>query len=73
MKKILMILVVCFLLAGCGTAARQSEFWDHSSMYQNWNHMCFSWYGHKKVTSEDAKKSQAQGWWGIPISADQTR
>jgi hypothetical protein len=71
MRKLLLVAMVCFFLAGCGAAARQSEFWDHSSMYQTWKHLRFSWCGHKHVTYKDARNSRAEAWWGIPVSADQ--
>lgn len=73
MKKLLLIVMACFFIAGCGQAARQSEFWDHSSMYQTWSHMSFSWCGYKKPTAEAARKSQDQKWWGIPITAGVSR
>lgn len=71
MKRLLFVLMVSFFLAGCGTAARQSEFYEHASMYQNWSHMGFSMCGYKKVTLDDARASRAEQWWGIPISADE--
>ncbi|PKN60644.1 MAG: hypothetical protein CVU53_02020 [Deltaproteobacteria bacterium HGW-Deltaproteobacteria-11] len=73
MKKLLLIVMACFFIAGCGAASRQSEFWGHSSMYQNWSHLGFSWYGYQKASIEDARKSQEQKWWGAPISADQSK
>jgi hypothetical protein len=73
MKKLLLIVMTCFFIAGCGASARQSEFWDHSSMYQTWSHLGFSWCGYKKVSIDDARKSREQKWWGIPISADKSR
>jgi hypothetical protein len=70
MKRFMMIAMACLFLAGCGQAARQSEFWNHSSVYQTLSHMGFSWCGHKKPTAEHARKSQEQKWWGIPVDIE---
>jgi len=37
-----------------------SEFWQHDSVYKNWDHMKFSLFDHKSPTPEVAKKSQEQ-------------
>ncbi|MDA8125816.1 MAG: hypothetical protein M0009_11585 [Deltaproteobacteria bacterium] len=63
-KKVMMVILLSLLLFGCGAAARQSEFNQHNSMYQSWDHLKYSWWGYKHTTVEDAKKSQDQGWWG---------
>ena len=64
MKKMLALLVAGACLAGCGTAAKKSELWQHDTVYKNWDHMMFSWGGHQEVSQEEAKKSVEQGWWG---------
>jgi hypothetical protein len=64
MKKMLALLVVSACVAGCGAAAKKSELWEHDTIYKNWDHMKFSWSGHKEVSLEEAKKSVAEGWWG---------
>ena len=64
MKKVLALLVVSACVAGCGTAAKKSELWGHDTIYKNWDHLSFSWGGHKEVSLEDAKKSVEDGWWG---------
>lgn len=65
MKKIFIVLVLCIFLAGCGAAAKNSGFYEHDSMYKDWSHLWFSWYGHKKCTPEEAqKKLKTEGWWG---------
>ena len=66
MKKILLIALFCFLLSACGQAARDSGFYKHDSVYQDWDHLWFSWTGYKHVTAKDAKESKAENWWGIP-------
>ena len=67
MKKLFLLLIAGFFLAGCGTAAERSEFWKHDTMYKNYDHMFYSWFGYKKPTAETGKMSQDQGWWGMPI------
>jgi hypothetical protein len=49
MKRLLVLLMMYLFLTGCGAAARQSEFWQHESIYWNWSHLWFSWYGHKQA------------------------
>lgn len=71
MKRLGAILLCGFFLVGCGTAARQSEFWQHDSMYENWDHTRFSVYGFKHPTTDTLKKSKEQGWWGIPIETNE--
>ncbi len=61
-------------LVGCGQLAKESEFWDHSSMYKNWGHMFYSMGGYKKCDVETARRSAQEGWWGIamPCGASET-
>jgi len=67
MKKILfMFFVLGFLFTGCSSISR-SEFLQHSSHYENFEHMGFSWFGYKHPTRETGEESDAEGWWGIPI------
>ena len=68
MQKIGLSLILIAFLIGCGTAAQKAEFRSHDSHYKNWEHLKFSWAGHKKPTREDAKMSALQGWWGDPIN-----
>ena len=67
MKRLCLLLLLGLFLVGCGSMGRQSEFWQHDSVYKNWDHMKFSLSGHKNPTLEVAKKSQKQEWWGIEI------
>ncbi len=66
MKKLCLLVLIGLFLSGCGTAAKRSEFWEHDTMYKNWDHLKYSWWGYKNPTAESLKKSQEQGWWGIP-------
>ena len=67
MNKLLVLVSMLFLFSGCGTAVERSEFLKHDSHYANCEHMIYSWTGYKKPTNETLKKSNEQGWWGIPI------
>ena len=67
MKRIIAVLMLVGFIAGCGSAATQSEFWKHDSMYKNWDHTKFSLSGYNSPTREDARKSMEQSWWGIEI------
>ena len=64
MKKLLALLFVIVCVAGCGTAAKKSELWEHDTIYRNLDHMGFSWGGHKEVSQQEVKKSFEEGWWG---------
>jgi hypothetical protein len=44
-----------------------SGYYEHNSMYRNWDHMKFSWFGYKNPTAEDPKKAADQQWWGIEV------
>ena len=62
MMKILIILfMIIAVCAGCGSLAKESEFWQHDSHFKNWEHMKFSLWGYKNCTDETAKKSMEQG------------
>ena len=67
MKRLLVLLMMYLFLTGCGAAARQSEFWQHESIYWNWSHLWFSWYNHKQADFDDVLKSRKEKWWGIPV------
>jgi hypothetical protein len=67
MKKLMGLLVLSACVAGCGGPATQAEMWKHDTMYRDWDHMRFSWGGHKTVSSEELKKSTEEGWWGKPV------
>lgn len=65
MKKLLCLMAfLALFLAGCST---QSDVWKHPTMYKNWDHLKFSWYGYENPTKETGVKSQDQDWWGNPV------
>lgn len=67
MKRWVLAVTAMMVLSGCGQLARESEFWDHSSMYQDWGHLYFSLGGYSNCDREDALKSKRDGWWGITV------
>lgn len=71
MKKLFLVLLLGLFFSGCGAAAKQSELWEHSTMYKSWGHLKFSWCGYKKPTLETGKQSLKEGWWGIPVEMKQ--
>ncbi len=66
-KRLSALLGMVLIIAGCGAAARESEFYEHNTMYRDWDHLKFSTYGYKKVDPKKAQESKEQGWWGITI------
>jgi hypothetical protein len=67
MKKFAVVALLTFFLLGCSQSGLQSEFWQHDSMYKNWDHLKFSWFGHYSPTAEDSQMSTDQGWWGVDV------
>lgn len=66
MKRLLIVLVLCMYLAGCGATAKNSGFYEHDSIYKDWGHLWFSWYGHKKCDPNVAQdKQKIKNWWGL--------
>ena len=59
MKKLVILIFVALLLAGCAS--------QHDSIYKDWDHIKFSWWGYKNPTAEKAKMSDDRGWWGEDI------
>ncbi len=67
MKRFIAVMMMVLFLAGCGAAARESGFYEHSTMYRNCGHLKFSMYGYKKVDPQEVRQSKEQEWWGITI------
>lgn len=67
MKKLCLVAFVALFLAGCGTPSQRSDFWKHPTVYKNWDHLKFSWFGYRNPTTETGQKSQDQDWWGTPV------
>jgi uncharacterized protein YceK len=66
MKKFLLIIVALAFISGCASLEK-SEFFKHNTQYADGDHLLFSWFGYKHASVNDAKKSQAENWWGEPV------
>ena len=64
MKRLLCAAVLGLFLAGCGTAAKDSEYWKHNAQYASWDHMFYS-ISPDSCGPDITKKAQEQQWWGI--------
>ncbi len=53
MKKLIVLLFIGLLLAGCAS--------QHDSIYKDWDHIKFSWWGYRNPTAEQAKMSDERG------------
>lgn len=69
MKKMIVLIFMVLFLVSCGQSSlmSRSEFLQHDTMYKNWDHMKFSWFGSDQVASQDLEKSNDQQWWGIEV------
>ncbi len=61
--------MAALFLAGCGAAARESGYYEHSTHYKDCDHMNFSICGYKNVGKKDVQESKEQCWWGIEVEA----
>jgi hypothetical protein len=67
MKRLFVVMMAVLFLAGCGAAARESGFYEHNTMYKDWDHMKFSIAGYKQVSPAEVKESTEQNWWGLTV------
>lgn len=67
MKRLFVVLMGVLFLYGCGAAARESGFYEHSTMYRTGDHLIFSNFGYNRVNPKEAQQSKAEDWWGIPV------
>lgn len=77
MKLLRLALVLMLIVFAIGCASQQqvkeSEFWQHSSMFKTWDHLKFSVSGYENPIPGVAEKSKDQGWWGIPVDVPATK
>ena len=62
MKKLVVLVFIVLLLAACS-----DEWYKHDSIYKDWDHIKFSWWGYNSPSADDAQKSTDRGWWGEEI------
>jgi hypothetical protein len=48
-------------------AACSSDFYNHDSVFKDWDHVKFSWWGYRTPNAQAAQMSQDRGWWGEEI------
>jgi hypothetical protein len=74
MKKKLAVSIIALMLfgglQGC-SSSNCNRFESHSSIWKNWHHAYFSYFGYKNPNPEDVKRSVEEGWWGCPIYVDE--
>ena len=56
-----------FFLYGCGAAARESGFYEHSTMYKRCDPMKFSIDSYQEAIPDEAKQSNEDAWWGVAV------
>ena len=61
MKKMVVLMFMVLFLASCGQHFSKSEFLQHETMYKNWDHMKFSWFGPDWATSQDLNPLNRNG------------
>ena len=62
MKRLIVLILLAIMIAGCSP-----EFYEHDSIFKDWSHWGFSWWGYNNPDAEDARKSAENGWWGDEI------
>ena len=67
MKRLIAAMMMALFLSGCGAAARESGFYDHNTMYKNWDHLKFSVYGYQDIRPKAVDQSRVEEWWGKAI------
>lgn len=67
MKRLFLVLLGIIFLSGCGAAARESGFYEHSTLYRDWDHLKFSICGYQQVDSKEARQAAAEHWWGVTV------
>ena len=67
MKRLFVVMMTALFLSGCGAAARESGYFEHNTLYKNWEHLRFSMCGFKGVDQKEAMQSKEQDWWGLTV------
>ena len=62
MKKLIFLVVLALLMAGCS-----DEFLAHDTTFKDWDHVKFSWGGYKSPTADHVQMSTERGWWGEEV------
>ena len=67
MKRLFVVMMTALFLSGCGAAARESGYFEHNTLYKNWEHFKFSTFGCNRVDQKEAMLSKEQDWWGLTV------
>ncbi|MCE5283988.1 MAG: hypothetical protein LLG93_18030 [Deltaproteobacteria bacterium] len=70
MKRLFAVTLMLLFLAGCGAAAKESGFYEHNTMYRDWDHMKFSLWGYQSIDQKEVKQSTDEDWWGKTVSGN---
>lgn len=67
--RLVLVLAIGMALVSPAMACDVScDSWlDHDTIYANWDHLVFSWYGYKNISFDDVFNSYSQGWWGHTV------
>ena len=57
---------------GCASM-KQSEFWQHPTVYAGWEHQKFSTWGYRNPDMYDHFNSQYGEWWGYEVEIKEAR
>ncbi len=68
MKRLFAVTLMLLFLAGCGAAAKESGFYEHNTMYRDWDHMKFSIWGYQDIDQKEVQKSADEDWWGKMVT-----
>jgi hypothetical protein len=67
MKQLFVVMMTALFLSGCGAVARESGYYEHKTLYKNWDHMKFSVCGYNSVDQKEVQMSKEQDWWGLTV------
>ena len=67
MKRLFVVMMTALFLSGCGAAAWESGYYEHNTLYRNWDHLRFSMSGYKNVDQKEVRLSKEQDWWGLTV------
>lgn len=70
-KTILITLMLVFFAGSAFSCPIYDNYWEdflsHETMYADFNHLCFSWFGYLDPLPDDYFESCAFQWWGEPV------
>ena len=73
MKKFFFVALAVLFLAGCGAAARESGYYEHSTHYKDCKHLQFSICGYPHINEKDVLDSKKGNWWGLEVEGSRNK